>query len=56
MDSRKWRDKAFPLLISCQYLREDVDGLAKEVEAYIESRARRADFTRGAHVSRPEIL
>ncbi len=35
-DSQKWRDKAFPLLISCQYLREDVDGLAKECEAYIE--------------------
>ncbi|MCE9520124.1 MAG: tetratricopeptide repeat protein [Verrucomicrobia bacterium] len=35
-DPEKWRDKAFPLLISCQYLREDVDGLAKEVEAYIE--------------------
>lgn len=37
-DSEKWRDKAFPLLISCQYLREDVDGLAKEVEAYIEAK------------------
>lgn len=33
-DSKKWLDKASQLLISCQYLREDVDGLAKEVDAY----------------------
>ncbi len=38
IDAGKWRDKAMPLLISCQYLREDVDGLAKEVDVYFESR------------------
>ena len=38
LDSKTWLDKASQLLISCQYLREDVDGLAKEVDAYIEVR------------------
>lgn len=38
LDSKTWLDKASQLLISCQYLREDVDGLAKEVDAYVEQR------------------
>jgi TolA-binding protein len=31
-------DKASQRLISCQWLREDVDGMAKEVETYLEAR------------------
>ncbi|MEI6535132.1 MAG: tetratricopeptide repeat protein [Verrucomicrobiaceae bacterium] len=38
LDSTKWLDKASQLLISSQYLREDVDGLAKEVDAYRDAR------------------
>ncbi len=38
LDSKTYLDKASQLLISCQYLREDVDGLAKEVDAYLQAR------------------
>ena len=38
LDSKTWLDKASQLLISCQYLREDVDGLAKEVDRYLDAR------------------
>lgn len=38
LDSKTWLDKSSQLLISCQYLREDVDGLAKEIDAYFEAR------------------
>jgi len=37
-DSKKYLDKGHSLLISCQYLREDVDGAAKEIDAYLEAR------------------
>ncbi len=38
LDSKKWLDKSSQLLIACQYLREDLDGLAKEVDAYLDAR------------------
>lgn len=39
LDSKKWLDKGHQYLISCQYLREDVDGTAKEIDAYLDARA-----------------
>jgi len=38
LDPKKYLDKGRSLLISCQYLREDVDGTAKEIDAYVEAR------------------
>ncbi len=38
LDAKKWLDKASQLLIACQYLREDLDGLAKEVDVYLNAR------------------
>ncbi len=39
LDSKKkYLDKAHQLLISSQYLREDVDGAAKEIDAYLDAR------------------
>lgn len=49
LDSKTWLDKASQLLISCQYLREDVDGLAKEVDAYL-------DVRKGAAISPKALL
>jgi TolA-binding protein len=34
-DPVQYLDKSSQLIISCQYLREDLDGLAKEVDAYL---------------------
>ena len=48
LDSERWSDKCFQLIISCQYLREDVDGLAKDVDAYFDTK-------KGASIS-PAIL
>lgn len=36
LDAKTYRERASPLLIACQYMREDVDGLAKEVDSYLE--------------------
>jgi tetratricopeptide (TPR) repeat protein len=38
LNSKTYLDKASQLLISCQYLREDVDGLAKEIDDYLNVR------------------
>lgn len=38
LDRESYLDKASQLLISCQWLREDVDGMAKEVDSYLEAR------------------
>jgi tetratricopeptide (TPR) repeat protein len=38
LNPKVYLDKASQLLISCQYLREDVDGLAKEVDDYLNVR------------------
>ncbi len=38
LDSKTWLDKSSQLIISCQYLREDVDGLAKEIDTYFSVR------------------
>jgi tetratricopeptide (TPR) repeat protein len=38
LNPKMYLDKASQLLISCQYLREDVDGLAKEVDDYLNVR------------------
>ena len=38
LNPKMYLDKASQLLIYCQYLREDVDGLAKEVDAFLDVR------------------
>jgi TolA-binding protein len=38
LDPKTYLDKGSQLLIACQYLREDVDGLAKEVDSYVQKR------------------
>lgn len=38
LDAKTWLDKASQLLISCQYLHEDLEGLSKEVDAYINAK------------------
>jgi tetratricopeptide (TPR) repeat protein len=38
LNPKNYLDKASQLLISCQYLRENVDGLAKEVDDYLNVR------------------
>lgn len=38
LDPKKWLDQAHQFLISAQYMREDVDGAAKEIDAYYGAR------------------
>ncbi|WP_009959816.1 tetratricopeptide repeat protein [Verrucomicrobium spinosum] len=38
LDPKKYLDEASQLLISCQTLREDVDGVSKEIDKYFEAR------------------
>lgn len=38
LDRKAYLDKASQLLVACQWLREDVDGMAKEVDTYLSAR------------------